>query len=416
MSYINPTPWSFVRPKTCQIQAKLFSLEQKPFTGKRLNKAKLIRSFTNAEIKNSLRLSALPTVIPNIFSWRDKADSSYKGKIERPRDQGECGSCWAFAIAMALGDRYAIKYGINNPYLSPTWLMSKTYNLMQVRPQDSCNEGGDPFAACKWLEESNSIKLESCWPYNMIVNHKWISPNPLPNDCCSTCCDDKILSKINQLYTIQPNSTKSLIVFNNGQIDKNATISAIQREIMSNGPVITGFQVYDDFMTYWNYGAPKKQIYVCNNRGGSGGHAVTITGWGTGTVQSGKTVRYWELRNTWGTYSGDGGYGYVAFSTDEPKNINLQIDIPQEYYRDPRTGEVQWSGGIFTLSPGSLPIQNSSDASNINFEPDINLISNDNNKNNSGILEKGITIFGLKIPIYVIILFSIILIILILNK
>ena len=42
-------------------------------------------------------------------------------------------------------------------------------------------------------------------------------------------------------------------------------------------------------------------------------------------LPSGKKVRYWEIRNTWGTYSGDGGYGYIAFSTDEPKNINLQI-------------------------------------------------------------------------------------------
>jgi len=416
----NPKPWSFVRPKTCNPQEKLFALEQKPYTGKRLNKARIIRPITTEEVQHSLRLSALPAPIPESFSWRKKGDSSYRGKIEAPRDQGGCGSCWAFSIAMALGDRYSIKYGINSSLLSPTWLMSQTYNLMEVKSQDSCNEGGDPFIACKWLEKGNSTKKENCWPYSMISSHKWVSPNKLPEDCCINCCGTQISNQTTQKYSIKPGSTKSLAIISNGKINKNATISAIQKEIMSNGPVITGFQVYDDFMTYWKYGAPKKKIYICDNKGESGGHAVTITGWGVGTESNGRKIRFWEVRNSWGTKnSGDGGYGYIAFSTDVTQNSNLQIDIPQEYSSDPRTGEIEWSGGIFTLSPGPLPpvqvnktlppVQVNKTLPPVpkNFSNEYSSVSSSNNENNSS--GSNIKIFGMKIPLYLVVIILILL-------
>lgn len=356
----NPIPWQFSKPSTCNIpKEQLFAL-QRPFFGKRLNKSRLIRKISADDIKHSSALSALTIPIPVTWSWKNLGKTTFKGKIEQPRDQGNCGGCWAFSVAMALGDRYSIKYSIPSPYLSPLWLITKTYYLMQTLPEQACNNGGDPYQASQWLE-TNKIQLEKCWPYSMISNssslnryQQWVTPNSLPDNCCSTCCSYQINTVLNTNFSVQRNSTKTLVVMDiNYTINKIATIAAIQREIMTNGPVICGFQVYNDFMDYWDNDAPSGGIYVCKDdspRQLNGGHAITITGWGVGKLSNGKTVRYWELRNTWGTYTGDGGYGRVAFSTDAPSNINMEMDIPKE-----SISGGEWSGGMIALTPGPLP-------------------------------------------------------------
>ena len=132
-------------------------------------------------------------------------------------------------------------------------------------------------------------------------------------------------------------------------------------------------------------------------------------------LSNGKKIRYWELRNSWGTYSGDGGYCYMAFSTDVPQNSIIEIDIPRQYYTDPKTGEIQWSGGIFTLSPGPMPIQTDTSVNIYQPQTDLilstdNLIGNDNGSN--------INILGLKISVFAIIflLLFVIILIFIINK
>ena len=53
---------------------------------------------------------------------------------------------------------------------------------------------------------------------------------------------------------------------------------------MKNGPVNTGFTVYEDFMNY------KSGVYSHKSGGVLGGHAVKIVGWGK---EGG--VEYWKI-------------------------------------------------------------------------------------------------------------------------
>lgn len=50
--------------------------------------------------------------------------------------------------------------------------------------------------------------------------------------------------------------------------------TVIKEEIFKNGPVSTGFIVYEDFMNY------KSGVYRHSSGGMLGGHAVKIVGWG----------------------------------------------------------------------------------------------------------------------------------------
>ena len=76
-----------------------------------------------------------------------------------------------------------------------------------------------------------------------------------------------------------------------------ADVESIKMEIMTNGPVETGFTVYEDFM-YYNGG-----IYEHSWGSMEGGHAVKILGWG---VEGG--VNFWIVANSWGPSWGESGF------------------------------------------------------------------------------------------------------------
>lgn len=173
-----------------------------------------------------------------------------------------------------------------------------------------------------------------------------MSPNclkSLPDDCCSSCCDpDNENAKLK--FKVENGSTRSINIMNvnNTEIDANATTMAIQRDIMSGGPVIASFQVSSEFEQYWNYEAENGKVFVPSTIGYNGGHAVVLSGWG---IQDG--IRYWEVRNSWGL-TGDEGYCKFAFSLDTPKSFWSEIDIPKNMGNGLR-------GGVVSFDAGSLP-------------------------------------------------------------
>jgi len=73
--------------------------------------------------------------------------------------------------------------------------------------------------------------------------------------------------------------------------------AAIKQEIFANGPVMTGFTVYNDFFSY------SSGVYRQTSSTQAGGHAVEIIGWGN----DGKGD-YWICKNSWGDGWGMNGY------------------------------------------------------------------------------------------------------------
>ena len=106
----------------------------------------------------------------------------------------------------------------------------------------------------------------------------------------------------------------------------NDDMVTIQREIIERGPVTTGYAIYPDFQ--YEFGAKgmggqlykpgtdplgssaESLIYIWNGKGEQiGGHAITITGWGTYHSEDNKIViPYWICLNSWGREWGTSGY------------------------------------------------------------------------------------------------------------
>lgn len=215
---------------------------------------------------------------PTTFDAREKWASC----IGPVRDQGGCGSCWAFAAVESFGDRICIASGGSKPVvLSPEYLISCDH------VDQGCG-GGLTDNAWLFLQHSG-VALDSCSPYTQ-------KAQACPSKCNST-------SQQLKLFSASSAFTPGL------------SLSAIQSEIVSRGPVETSFFVFEDFMNY------KSGVYYTTGGSLQGGHAVKFMGWGTANVSlsSASTVAapYWLVQNSWATSWGEKGFFRIRRGTNE---------------------------------------------------------------------------------------------------
>ena len=159
--------------------------------------------------------------LPVSFDGRD----SWPGCIHAVMDQGQCGSCWAFAASETLSDRLCIaSEGAVNVTLSPGDLLAcEKLNL-------GCTCGSLPEWAWHYLQ-TDGIPTEECVPYTSGTGHT----QKCPKDGLCTSGSGDTTRYFASNYT-QCGST----------ISPAKHIEAIQTCLL-DGPVDATFNVYADF-------------------------------------------------------------------------------------------------------------------------------------------------------------------------
>eukprot|EP00743_Colponemidia_sp_Colp-15_P000245 GILK01000286.1.p1 GENE.GILK01000286.1~~GILK01000286.1.p1 ORF type:complete len:383 (+),score=40.87 GILK01000286.1:55-1149(+) len=211
--------------------------------------------------------------------------------IQEVRDQGGCGSCWAFGAAEAMTDRICIhSEGKVNVHLSAEDLVS----CCGIWCGMGCN-GGQPSGAWHyWVSHGlvsggNYGSKEGCYPYqiencNHHVDGKYGPCAEGKTPKCTKSCQNGASWDSDKHYG-----------------DKSYSISSnqekIKTEIFTNGPVEAAFSVYEDFPTY------KSGVYQHTTGSMLGGHAIKILGWG---VED--NTPYWLVANSWNEQWGDQGF------------------------------------------------------------------------------------------------------------
>ncbi len=199
-------------------------------------------------------------------------------QLTAERNQGQCGSCWAFAITSALADRVFIKTGNNVP-LSVQHLLN-CVKVFDGTPQvDICDSGNDIGYAMAHLPEDGLIP-ERIQPYQMINGGK-------NNNKCQL---EKSEESDYQIHL--QNQSAYIITDPDGDVTEN--VRNIKAHIYHEGPVIaTMVDVYPDFYDYDGV-----SVYVPKpNQTSEGGHAIEILGWG----KNEEGQEYWICRNSWGS-------------------------------------------------------------------------------------------------------------------
>lgn len=249
---------------------------------------------------------------PDSFTWR-----SNNGDWTTPvRNQGQCGSCWAFSIIGTFESYY--ERMMNNPNLNPDF--SEQYLVSCNRDGYSCN--GGYFSAFDLLVNEagkmggTGTVLESDYQYT----------------ATSGSCRD--LSGITR-YTVQ-DGTNWYYISGPSSIP---TASLIKQTLVNNGPVSAAFYATDSFRYYRSGIYEEKKTYSGVN------HAIVIVGWGHDST---KAKDYWICKNSWGSSWGDGGWFKIY--TDQ-----LNIGYGASYLSAPTPSENP-APSITSISPSAVTV------------------------------------------------------------
>ncbi|XP_030386669.1 cathepsin B [Scaptodrosophila lebanonensis] len=220
------------------------------------------------------------------------------------RDQGSCGSCWAFGAVEAMSDRVCIhSNGSVNFHFSADDLVSCCHTC-----GFGCN-GGFPGAAWRYWTHKGIVSggpygtNTGCRPYEIEPCEHHVNGTRPP---CSNGKTPRCQHKCETGYNVDYNADKH---YGSKAYSVSRNVRDIQREIMTNGPVEGAFTVYEDLIQY------KTGVYQHVTGKELGGHAIRILGWGV-WEQGNEKVPYWLIANSWNTDWGENGYFRILRGED----------------------------------------------------------------------------------------------------
>jgi len=110
------------------------------------------------KVTNRAVTPAPQTKAPANFDWRNNNGQSY---ITAVKDQGQCGSCWAFATTESIESAWILSKGISASQMPPL----APQQIVDCDTTDQGCNGGDPPTAYQYVISAGGIETNQDYPY-----------------------------------------------------------------------------------------------------------------------------------------------------------------------------------------------------------------------------------------------------------
>ncbi|KAG2822945.1 hypothetical protein PC113_g12170 [Phytophthora cactorum] len=248
--------------------------------------------------------------VPTEVDWTTKDGGKYMTPV---KNQGTCGSCWAFAGVAAVESRYAIENSVQASPLSVEQVLSCSADLDHIRSKFEDNmtsssegcSGGMAFLTYAYLQlaKPHGISCGSAYPYVMATN----GTHPQ--------CSSSLTANVAVAWESNVSDYKVVA----------ASEKALLRAVTS-GPVTANIDATGDGFRHYAGGIYDAQD--CLSDGEEVNHAVVVVGFG----ETDAGEKFWIIRNTWGTMWGEDGYMRIARGSSVgdygPCNLYVYADYP----------------------------------------------------------------------------------------
>lgn len=192
------------------------------------------------------------------FNWADN------NGVTGVRDQGNCGSCWAFATHGAFEGSYAI--------LNKTLIDSSEQDTLDCSGAGSCGGG--------W------------WAYQYLIDTGSAQETDYKYVAVKGTCKSSVSRPHKAVAWGYVDSTKEI-----------PTVDALKKALCEYGPLGVAVAVTPAFQAY-------KSGVFNENSTANVNHGVTLVGWDD-------SKKAWRIKNSWGTGWGESGYMWIAYGSNK---------------------------------------------------------------------------------------------------
>jgi len=204
------------------------------------------------------KVLALPGVaVPDTYDWKTT------GKITPVKDQGQCGSCWAFSVTENIESVWLIAKSLTTADFQPL----APQQIVDCDGSDGGCNGGDPPTAYEYVISAGGMEPEKDYPYKA------------EDETCRFKKNEVTVSITGWKY-----------------ITKSKDEAAMKEAVATVAPL----SICVDAEPWQSYSGGIMTARQCGNQLD---HCVQISGYDTSA-----STPYWSVRNSWGSDWGENGY------------------------------------------------------------------------------------------------------------